>query len=202
VITTPAYFNDAQRQATKEAGRIAGLNVRIVNEEPPRRWPAGWTRAKTDHPGVRPGWRRSTSLLESVRGEVESAPRVTTTWAATTGTPASSVARRQVQGHVGHRSDQGQDGHAAAAWGRRKARSSCQLAGTSINLPYITVDADKNPLFLDEQLTRAEFQRITRDLLDRAGPNKGVSPDSEVVARLAPRCRPVCQGRGERRSAA
>src|SRR6201985_2165544 len=39
--------------------------------------------------------------------------------------------------------------------------------GTSINLPYITVDADKNPLFLDEQLTRAEFQRITQDLLDR-----------------------------------
>ncbi|WP_031735911.1 Hsp70 family protein, partial [Mycobacterium tuberculosis] len=38
---------------------------------------------------------------------------------------------------------------------------------TSINLPYITVDADKNPLFLDEQLTRAEFQRITQDLLDR-----------------------------------
>ncbi|HEX6947912.1 MAG TPA: Hsp70 family protein, partial [Acidimicrobiia bacterium] len=39
---------------------------------------------------------------------------------------------------------------------------------TSINLPYITVDADKNPLFLDEQLSRAEFQRITQDLLDRA----------------------------------
>jgi molecular chaperone DnaK len=39
--------------------------------------------------------------------------------------------------------------------------------GTSINLPYITVDADKNPLFLDEQLTRAEFQKITQDLLDR-----------------------------------
>jgi molecular chaperone DnaK len=38
---------------------------------------------------------------------------------------------------------------------------------TSINLPYITVDADKNPLFLDEQLTRAEFQKITQDLLDR-----------------------------------
>src|SRR6202030_595484 len=38
---------------------------------------------------------------------------------------------------------------------------------TSINLPYITVDSDKNPLFLDEQLTRAEFQRITQDLLDR-----------------------------------
>ena len=38
---------------------------------------------------------------------------------------------------------------------------------TSINLPYITVDADKNPLFLDEQLTRSEFQKITQDLLDR-----------------------------------
>src|SRR5699024_10309629 len=43
--------------------------------------------------------------------------------------------------------------------------SSAQQA--SINLPYITVDADKNPLFLDETLTRAEFERITSDLLDR-----------------------------------
>ena len=50
----------------------------------------------------------------------------------------------------------------------RRPRSSCSSSqSTSINLPYITVDADKNPLFLDEQLTRAEFQRITQDLLDR-----------------------------------
>ena len=50
----------------------------------------------------------------------------------------------------------------------KRPRSNCSSSqSTSINLPYITVDADKNPLFLDEQLTRAEFQKITQDLLDR-----------------------------------
>ena len=52
---------------------------------------------------------------------------------------------------------------------------------TSINLPYITVDADKNPLFLDEQLTRAEFQRITQDLLDRTRkPFQSVIADASI----------------------
>ena len=52
---------------------------------------------------------------------------------------------------------------------------------TSINLPYITVDADKNPLFLDEQLTRAEFQKITQDLLDRTRqPFKSVIADAGI----------------------
>ena len=53
--------------------------------------------------------------------------------------------------------------------------------GTSINLPYITVDADKNPLFLDEQLTRAEFQKITQDLLDRTrAPFQSVIKDAGI----------------------
>lgn len=52
---------------------------------------------------------------------------------------------------------------------------------TSINLPYITVDADKNPLFLDEQLTRAEFQKITSDLLDRTrAPFQSVIKDAGI----------------------
>ena len=52
---------------------------------------------------------------------------------------------------------------------------------TSINLPYITVDADKNPLFLDEQLTRAEFQKITQDLLDRTrNPFQSVIKDAGI----------------------
>ncbi|HEY3478926.1 MAG TPA: Hsp70 family protein, partial [Streptomyces sp.] len=53
---------------------------------------------------------------------------------------------------------------------------------TSINLPYITVDADKNPLFLDEQLTRAEFQKITQDLLDRTRqPFQSVIKDAGIA---------------------
>ncbi|MCC3862686.1 Hsp70 family protein, partial [Emcibacteraceae bacterium Y4] len=53
---------------------------------------------------------------------------------------------------------------------------------TSINLPYITVDADKNPLFLDEQLSRSEFQKITSDLLDRTrAPFQAVIKDSGIA---------------------
>lgn len=55
---------------------------------------------------------------------------------------------------------------------------------TSINLPYITVDADKNPLFLDEQLTRSEFQKITSDLLDRTrAPFQAVIKDSGIAVK-------------------
>lgn len=69
---------------------------------------------------------------------------------------------------------------------------------TSINLPYITVDADKNPLFLDEQLTRAEFQKITQDLLDRTRqPFQSVIKDAGIsVSRSTTWCssvvRPAC----------
>ena len=64
----------------------------------------------------------------------------------------------------------------------RRPRSSCPAQqSTSINLPYITVDADKNPLFLDEQLSRAEFQKITQDLLDRTRqPFKSVIADAGI----------------------
>src|SRR5256885_13886694 len=52
---------------------------------------------------------------------------------------------------------------------------------TTINLPYITVDADKNPLFLDQTLSRAEFQRITSDLLDRTrAPFNQVIKDASI----------------------
>jgi molecular chaperone DnaK len=55
---------------------------------------------------------------------------------------------------------------------------------TSINLPYITVDADKNPLFLDEQLSRSEFQKITSDLLDRTrAPFQAVIKDSGIAVK-------------------
>jgi molecular chaperone DnaK len=57
---------------------------------------------------------------------------------------------------------------------------------TSINLPYITVDADRNPLFLDETLTRAEFQRVTADLLERTKqPFRNVIKDAGIdVAKI------------------
>ncbi len=59
---------------------------------------------------------------------------------------------------------------------------------TSVNLPYITVDAEKNPLFMDETITRAQFQKLTADLLERTRtPFKQVLSDAGVAARDRPR---------------
>ena len=122
VITVPAYFNDAQRQATKEAGQIAGLNVlRIVNEPTAAALAYGLDKGEqgTDHPGLRPRWRHLRRLAAGDRRRCRRGPRdlaVTTTSVATTGTTAIVewlVDKFKAPG--GHRPDQGQDGHAAAA---------------------------------------------------------------------------------------
>ncbi|MEY4009198.1 MAG: molecular chaperone DnaK, partial [Actinomycetota bacterium] len=151
VITVPAYFNDAQRQATKEAGEIAGLNVlRIVNEP---------TAAAFD-----------VSLLEIGEGVVEVkatngdnnlggddwdqalVDHLVKTFAAKNGIDLTKdkMAMQRVR--------------EGAEKAKIELSSSAQ---TSINLPYITVDAEKNPLFLDETITRAQFQGLTADLLER-----------------------------------
>ena len=121
VITVPAYFNDAQRQATKEAGQIAGLNVlRIVNEPTAAALAYGLDKGEKEQTILvfdLGGGTFDVSLLEIGEGVVEVR--------ATSGDnhlggddwdrPHRRVAGRQVQGHQRHRPDQGQDGHAAAA---------------------------------------------------------------------------------------
>ena len=68
VITVPAYFNDAERQATKEAGEIAGLNVlRIVNEPTAAALAYGLDKERPDHPGLRPRWRHLRRLAAGDR---------------------------------------------------------------------------------------------------------------------------------------
>lgn len=96
VITTPAYFNDAQRQATKDAGQIAGLNVlRIVNEPTAAALPTASTRARRSSESWSSTWVVALSTFpcwRSARVWLRSVPlRVTTTSAATTGTSGSSI---------------------------------------------------------------------------------------------------------------
>jgi molecular chaperone DnaK len=174
VITVPAYFEDAQRQATKEAGQIAGLNVlRIVNEPTAAALAYGLDKGQKEQTILvfdLGGGTFDVSLLEIGEGVVE-------------------VKATNGDNHLGgddwderiitwlvdkFKSSQGIDltrdkmamQRLREAAEKAKIELSSQNSAT-INLPYITVDADKNPLFLDETLSRAEFQRITSDLLDR-----------------------------------
>ena len=96
VITVPAYFSDAQRQATKEAGQIAGLNVLRIINEPTHVAALAYHLDKRDrghHPGLRPGRRRHVRRLTARgrrgRGPRSRRPAATTTSAATTGTSGS-----------------------------------------------------------------------------------------------------------------
>lgn len=174
VITVPAYFNDAQRQATKDAGKVAGLNVlRIVNEPTAAALAYGLEKNDTEQTILvfdLGGGTFDVSLLEIGDGVVEVR--------ATSGDNklgGDDWDNRVVEWLVEKfKASQGVDLSKdrmamqrlrEAAEKAKMELSSAQSA--SINLPYITVDADRNPLFLDETLSRAEFQRITQDLLDR-----------------------------------
>ena len=174
VITVPAYFNDSQRQATKDAGKIAGLNVlRIVNE--PTAAALAYGLEKNDKEQTilvfdLGGGTFDVSLLEIGDGVVEVR--------ATSGDNklgGDDWDDRVVEWLVDKfKASQGVDlsKDRMAMQRLREAAEKAKIELSSsqsatINLPYITVDADKNPLFLDETLSRAEFQRITSDLLDR-----------------------------------
>jgi molecular chaperone DnaK len=174
VITVPAYFNDAQRQATKEAGEIAGLNVlRIVNEPTAAALAYGLDKGDKEQTILvfdLGGGTFDVSLLEIGEGVVEVkatngdnnlggddwdqalVDHLVKTFAAKNGIDLTKdkMAMQRVR--------------EGAEKAKIELSSSAQ---TSINLPYITVDTEKNPLFLDETITRAQFQSLTADLLER-----------------------------------
>ncbi|MCG3749700.1 MULTISPECIES: molecular chaperone DnaK [Amycolatopsis] len=174
VITVPAYFEDAQRQATKEAGQIAGLNVlRIVNEPTAAALAYGLDKGEKEQTILvfdLGGGTFDVSLLEIGEGVVE--VRATSgdnhlggddwderivTWLVDKFKAANGI-------------DLTKDKMALQRIREAAEKAKIELSSSnsaSINLPYITVDADKNPLFLDETLSRAEFQKITSDLLER-----------------------------------
>ncbi|CKO65945.1 molecular chaperone DnaK [Mycobacterium tuberculosis] len=174
VITTPAYFNDAQRQATKDAGQIAGLNVlRIVNEPTAAALAYGLDKGEKEQRILvfdLGGGTFDVSLLEIGEGVVE--VRATSGDNHLGGDDWDQRVVDWLGGKFKGTSgiDLTKDKMAMQRLGEAAEKAKIELSSsqsTSINLPYITVDADKNPLFLDEQLTRAEFQRITQALLDR-----------------------------------
>jgi molecular chaperone DnaK len=174
VITVPAYFNDAQRQATKEAGEIAGLNVlRIINEPTAAALAYGLDKADKEQTILvfdLGGGTFDVSLLEIGDGVVE-------------------VKATNGDNNLGGDDwDQALVDHLVKTFGSangidltkdkmamQRIREAAEKAkielsssqSATINLPYITVDSEKNPLFLDETITRAQFQSLSADLLER-----------------------------------
>ncbi|MBW4715604.1 molecular chaperone DnaK [Saccharothrix obliqua] len=188
VITVPAYFEDAQRQATKEAGQIAGLNVlRIVNEPTSAALAYGLDKGEKEQTILvfdLGGGTFDVSLLELGDGVVEVR--------ATSGDNhlgGDDWDQRIVDWLVerfkqSNGIDLTKDKMALQRIREAAEKAKIELSSSSqatINLPYITVDADKNPLFLDETLSRAEFQRITNDLLERTrAPFNNVIKDAGI----------------------
>jgi molecular chaperone DnaK len=186
VITTPAYFSDAQRQATKEAGQIAGLNVlRIINE--PTSAALAYHLEKDNDATILVfdlgGGTFDVSLLEVGEGVVEVK--------ATSGDNhlgGDDWDQRIVDWLVqdfknGYGVDLSKDKMALQRLRESAEKAKIELSGsqeTQINLPYIT-HSEQGPLHLDTKLTRAEFQRMTSDLLDRTkAPFKSVIKDAGV----------------------
>ena len=188
VITVPAYFNDAQRQATKDAGQIAGLNVlRIVNEPTAAALAYGLEKGDKEQTILvfdLGGGTFDVSLLEIGDGVVE--VRAT---AGDNELGGDDWDQRIVDWladmfKASHGVDLTKDKMALQRLREAAEKAKIELSSSqqaSINLPYITVDEDKNPLFLDETLTRTEFQKITQDLLDRTKtPFQAVLKDAEI----------------------
>ncbi|MCU1655917.1 MAG: chaperone protein DnaK [Pseudonocardiales bacterium] len=188
VITVPAYFNDSQRQATKEAGQIAGLNVlRIVNEPTAAALAYGLDKGEKEQTILvfdLGGGTFDVSLLEIGEGVIEVK--------ATSGDNhlgGDDWDQRVIDWLVdkfkaAHGIDLTKDKMAMQRLREAAEKAKIELSSsqqTSINLPYITQDAEKNPLFLDESLSRAEFQKITADLLDRTkAPFHNVIKDASI----------------------
>ncbi|MEV5954916.1 molecular chaperone DnaK [Streptomyces sp. NPDC051987] len=172
VITVPAYFDDSQRQATKEAGEIAGLKVlRIINEPTAAALAYGLDRGEEQTVLVFDlgGGTFDVSLLEIGDGVIEVK--------ATNGDTHlggddwdQRIVEHLVQRFKGQYGiDLGNDKMAVQRLREAAEKAKIELSSsteTSINLPYITASAD-GPLHLEEKLTRAQFQELTADLLDR-----------------------------------
>jgi molecular chaperone DnaK len=188
VITVPAYFNDAQRQATKDAGKIAGLEVlRIINEPTAAALAYGLDKASSETVLVFDlgGGTFDVSLLDVGDGVVE-------------------VRATNGDGHLGgddfdkrivdwladeFKRDQGidlrNDPQALQRLYEGAERAKVELSSqtqTQINLPFITADAS-GPKHLNTSLTRSKFEQLTADLLERCrGPVEQALSDARLTA--------------------
>ncbi|WP_282004868.1 molecular chaperone DnaK [Propioniciclava sinopodophylli] len=188
VITVPAYFGDAERQATKEAGEIAGLTVdRIINEPTAAALAYGLDKGDVEQTILvfdLGGGTFDVSLMEIADGvfEVKATKgdnrlggddwdQRVVDWLVTQFKNANGI-------------DLSKDKMAKQRLQEAAERAKIELSSaqeTHINLPYITAGAD-GPLHLDEKLTRAEFQRLTQDLLDRCrAPFNNVIKDANTT---------------------
>jgi molecular chaperone DnaK len=173
VVTVPAYFDDAQRQATKEAGQIAGLEVlRIINEPTAAALAYGLDKGGQDRTVLvfdLGGGTFDVSLLEIGEGVFE----VKSTHGDTQ-LGGDDWDQRVIDWLVktfkdNHGVDLGNDKMALQRLKEAAEKAKIELsqvAETTINLPFITATAD-GPLHLEQKLTRAEFERMTEDLVER-----------------------------------
>ncbi|SJN16124.1 molecular chaperone DnaK [Luteococcus japonicus] len=171
VITVPAYFSDAERQATKEAGEIAGLTVdRIINEPTAAALAYGLDKdEQTVLVFDLGGGTFDVSLLEIADGVFEVKATKGDNRLGGDDWDQRVVDWLVTQFKNKNGIDLSQDKMAKQRLQEAAERAKIELSSAqeaSINLPYITAGAE-GPLHLDEKLTRSEFQRMTQDLLDR-----------------------------------
>ncbi|MEU5541851.1 molecular chaperone DnaK [Streptomyces sioyaensis] len=172
VVTVPAYFNDAQRTATKEAGEIAGLKVlRIVNEPTAAALAYGLDKENDQTILVFDlgGGTFDVSLLEIGDGVVEVKATNGDTHLGGDDWDQRIVDHLTKQFKNAYGIDLSQDKMATQRLREAAEKAKIELSAateTTINLPYLSATAD-GPLHLDEKLTRSQFEQLTSDLLER-----------------------------------
>jgi len=187
VVTVPAYFSDAQRQATKEAGEIAGLTVdRIINEPTAAALAYGLDKTDQDQTILvfdLGGGTFDVSLLEIGDGvfEVKATNGDNRLGGDDWDSRIVDWLVKQFKNKNG--TDLSQDKIARQRLQEAAEKAKIELSSaseTQINLPYITL-GQAGPLHLEEKLTRSEFQRMTSDLLDRCrSPFHSVIDDAKI----------------------
>ena len=187
VITVPAYFSDAQRQATKEAGEIAGLNVlRIINEPTSAALAYGLDKGETEQTILvfdLGGGTFDVSLLEIGDGVVEVKATSGDNHLGGDDWDSAVVEWMVTQFKNAHGVDLSKDKMAMQRLQEAAEKAKIELSSSmqsSINLPYITASAE-GPLHLEESLSRAQFESMTADLLKRTkAPVEAVIKDAGI----------------------
>ena len=188
VITVPAYFDDAQRTATKEAGQIAGLEVlRIINEPTAAALAYGLDKGSTDETVLvfdLGGGTFDVSILEIGDGVFEVKSTHGDTQLGGDDWDQRVIDWLVAQFKGAHGVDLSADKMAVQRLKEAAEKAKIELSQvqqTQINLPFITATSE-GPLHLDESLTRAKFQELTADLLERCkGPFEQAIKDAGLT---------------------
>ncbi|HEX7246483.1 MAG TPA: Hsp70 family protein, partial [Actinomycetota bacterium] len=173
VITVPAYFDDAQRQATKEAGQIAGLEVlRIINEPTAAALAYGLDKQDTEQTVLvfdLGGGTFDVSLMEIGEGVFEVKATHGDTQLGGDDWDQRVIDWLVTEFKNAHGVDLGKDRMALQRLKEAAEKAKIELsqvAETTINLPFVTATAD-GPLHMEQKLTRSELERMTADLVQR-----------------------------------